>query len=85
MRERARRRQRELVGRGVDARLYGVDQPGTGGLHAVSVITDEPEVYNLPPAPSVPTKGVGRSWLAAAAGAAGLLALAAGAMLLEDR
>ena len=69
----------QLREQGVPARLYGEDelaQPGTGGLHAFFLLADEPEVYNLPPAPIVPTKGVGRSWLAAAAGAAGLLGLA---------
>jgi formate dehydrogenase iron-sulfur subunit len=64
-----------LRDRGVDARLYGVDQPGTGGLHAFFLLTDEPELYNLPHHPSVPTRGVGRSWLAAAVGAVGLFAL----------
>jgi formate dehydrogenase iron-sulfur subunit len=71
--------------RGVEARLYGESaeaQPGTGGLHSLFLLTDEPEIYNLPPAPSVPTHGVGRSWLAAAAGAFGLVALAFGSALL---
>ena len=86
LRVRARDRAAALRDRGVAARLYGEDagaQPGTGGLHAFFLLTDEPEVYNLPPAPTVPTLGVGRSWLAAAAGAIGLLALSAAALLLE--
>jgi formate dehydrogenase iron-sulfur subunit len=80
LRVKAAQRERELRWRGVDARLYGQSaeaQPGTGGLHAFFLITDKPEVYNLPPAPAVPTKGVARSWLAAAVGALGLFALAA--------
>ena len=84
LRVHARGRVAALRERGVDARLYGEDgdaQPGTGGLHAFFLLTDQPEVYNLPPAPSVPTIGVGRSWLAAAAGAVGLLALAVGTAL----
>ena len=40
-------------------------------------------MYNLPPAPEVPTRGVGRSWLAAAAGALGMLALAAATLVLR--
>lgn len=84
LRERAARRVEALQQRGVPARLYGDDQPGTGGLHAFFLITDEPEVYNLPPAPEVPTRGVGKSWLAAAAGAAGMLALAAATLLFEE-
>ena len=58
-------------------------QPGTGGLHAFFLLADEPEVYNLPPAPKVPTIGAGRSWLAGAAGAMGLLALSVATILLE--
>ncbi len=79
LRARAEQRALSLRERGVHARLYGEDaesQPGTSGLHAFFLLADEPEVYNLPPAPVVPTKGAGRSWLAAAAGAVGLLSLA---------
>jgi formate dehydrogenase iron-sulfur subunit len=88
LRERARDRVGALRERGVPARLYGESaeaQPGTGGLHAFFLIADEPEVYNLPPAPAVPTIGAGRSWLAAAAGAVGLLALAAVSFLERSR
>jgi formate dehydrogenase iron-sulfur subunit len=86
LRARAEERAWQLRDRGIPARLYGdsaEEQPGTGGLHAFFLLADEPEVYNLPPAPKVPTIGAGRSWLAAAAGAAGMLALAAGSLLLE--
>ena len=79
LRERARRRLRVVRDQGVDAQLYGDGagaQPGTEGLHAFFLLADEPETYNLPPDPVVPTKGVGKSWLAALAGAAGLLGLA---------
>jgi formate dehydrogenase iron-sulfur subunit len=66
----AERRVEVLRERGVpDARLYGLDQPGTGGLHAFFLLTDRPEVYNLPPNPAVPTRTAGQSW-AAVAGAA---------------
>ncbi|NVB82593.1 MAG: 4Fe-4S dicluster domain-containing protein [Kofleriaceae bacterium] len=86
LRARADARVATLRERGVDAHLYGESaqaQPGTEGLHAFFLLADKPEVYNLPPAPSVPTKGVGRSWLGALAGAAGLLALAVGSVLLS--
>jgi formate dehydrogenase iron-sulfur subunit len=86
LRARAEERAWQLRDRGIPARLYGEsaeEQPGTGGLHAFFLLADEPEVYNLPPAPKVPTIGAGRSWLAAVAGAAGMLALAAGSLLLE--
>src|SRR5438034_11563143 len=31
--------------------LYGLDQEGTDGLHAFFLLTDKPEVYNLPSVP----------------------------------
>jgi formate dehydrogenase iron-sulfur subunit len=86
LRAMATQRVAALHDRGVPARLYGESpeaQPGTRGLHAFFLLTDEPEVYNLPPAPEVPTIGAGRSWLSAAAGALGLIALSAAALLME--
>jgi formate dehydrogenase iron-sulfur subunit len=86
LRARAAERAAALRERGVPARLYGDGaeaQPGTGGLHAFFLLTDEPEVYNLPPVPVVPTHGAGRSWLAAAAGAIGLVALATAGLMME--
>jgi len=85
LRLRAADRLETLRTRGTSARLYGDSadsQPGTGGLHAFFLIDDDPEAYNLPPAPAVPTTGVGRSWLAAAAGALGLAVLALGSVLV---
>ena len=75
----------QLHERGVgEAYLYGKDaasQPGTGGLNAFFLLVDKPEVYNLPPAPEVPTMEVGRSWRAMGLGALGVLAVAVGAVL----
>jgi formate dehydrogenase iron-sulfur subunit len=88
LREKATARVKVLREHGVDARLYGESaeaQPGTEGLHAFFVLNDRPEAFNLPPDPQVPTKGVGRSWLAAGFAAAGLAALAIGAALFGDR
>src|SRR5438128_726318 len=42
--------------------LYGLDQEGTDGLHAFFLLTDEPEVYNLPSNPVAPSKTHGRAW-----------------------
>jgi formate dehydrogenase iron-sulfur subunit len=74
----------ELHGAGVsDARLYGESaesQPGTGGLNAFFLLVDEPEVYNLPPAPVVPQKRQADSWRMVALGALGMAALALGAV-----
>jgi formate dehydrogenase iron-sulfur subunit len=85
LRAKAATRLEELRARGVDARLYGESeaaQPGTGGLHAFFLLDDAPASFNLPPDPVVPTKGVGASWLAAAAGAVVLGAMAIGAVML---
>ena len=85
---RARSRVGALRERGVDtAYLYGVEgadgSPGTtggvGNLHAFFLLTDRPEVYNLPPAPSLPSKRVRpgiASGLAFMAGAAMAVTLA---------
>jgi formate dehydrogenase iron-sulfur subunit len=84
LRERAEARVETLQKRGIDAYLYGADaaqQPGTQGLHAFFLLTDEPEVYNLPPNPAVPTPAGRQAWSSAAlaAGAlAGLLLFAVG-------
>jgi formate dehydrogenase iron-sulfur subunit len=84
LQERATRRVDHLHERGVtEAYLYGVDaanQPGTEGLNAFFLLVDEPEVYNLPPDPVVPTKKAGQAWLSAAAAAAGLALAAIGAV-----
>jgi formate dehydrogenase iron-sulfur subunit len=74
----------ELQARGVEgARLYGVDQPGTEGLHAFFLLTERPEVYNLPPNPIVPTKRVGASWISAGLGALAVFAMAGIAVAME--
>jgi formate dehydrogenase iron-sulfur subunit len=89
LRERARRRVEQLHARGVgEAWLYGEDaasQPGTGGLRAFFLLCAEPEAYNLPPDPVVPTAKVVRSWWAMAAGVLSLAALAMGSVLAERR
>src|SRR5215471_17485441 len=75
LKAKAQQRVAELHARGVtDAYLYGVDQPGTEGLNAFFLLVDEPEVYNLPAHPVVPTKRVGGSWIAMAAASLGILA-----------
>jgi formate dehydrogenase iron-sulfur subunit len=81
----ARERVDTLHERGrTDAYLYGIDeddQPGTGGLNAFFLLVDEPEVYNLPPNPVVPTKTAKESWLAAAVASVGMAVVVVGASL----
>jgi formate dehydrogenase iron-sulfur subunit len=85
LRVRAQARVEVLHERGVEsAYLYGAsadDQPGTEGLNAFFLLVDRPEVYNLPPDPVVPTKKVGDAWRSMAFAAAGMVAVAVGAVL----
>ncbi|CAN5743793.1 4Fe-4S dicluster domain-containing protein [soil metagenome] len=80
LKERARTRVEELHARGQsDAYLYGADeadQPGTEGLNAFFLLVDEPEVYNLPPDPVVPTMKTGEAWRSAALAGAAMLGAA---------
>ncbi len=80
LRKTARERVQQLHEHGVsEAYLYGEDkasQPGTEGINAFFLLTDKPEVYNLPPDPVVPTKKVGESWAAMALAALGMAAAA---------
>ncbi|MBA3430435.1 MAG: 4Fe-4S dicluster domain-containing protein [Actinobacteria bacterium] len=86
LRERARARVEDLYGAGVDeAYLYGADaagQPGTQGLNAFFLLVDEPEVYNLPPDPVVPTMKAAEAWKSAMVAAMGMMAAAVGAVVL---
>jgi len=80
LRAKAQDRVEALHAKGMeDAYLYGAskeDQPGTEGLNAFFLLLDQPEVYNLPPDPIVPTKGVGASWGSFAMAALGVATLA---------
>jgi formate dehydrogenase iron-sulfur subunit len=91
---RARERVESLRAQGVTgAYLYGVrdgndgpgvgDGPGTSGgigdLHAFFLLTDRPEVYNLPSRPSLPSRRVRPGLLAGLATMVGLAAAAAAA------
>jgi formate dehydrogenase iron-sulfur subunit len=82
---RAQDRVESLRGQGVEtAYLYGLDDgPGsTGGigdLHAFFLLTDRPEVYNLPAGPTLPSRRVGPGLLRGVATIAGV-ALATAAL-----
>jgi formate dehydrogenase iron-sulfur subunit len=84
LRETARERVAELHNRGMsEAYLYGAsaeDQPGTEGLNAFFLLVDKPEVYNLPPAPIVPTRNGKESWMSFAYAAVGLAVFALGSV-----
>ncbi len=72
--KRGEARVKELQERGYkDARIYNPTNTSVGGTHAQFVILGEPEAYNLPPAPDVPTIHLKSAWTSAAI-AAGVLA-----------
>jgi formate dehydrogenase iron-sulfur subunit len=76
LKERGKKRVEELKGRGYsDARLYDPTETSVGGIHAISVILGEPEAYNLPPAPQVPTSHLKSAWTSAFVSAAILFAI----------
>jgi formate dehydrogenase iron-sulfur subunit len=89
LRELARRRVADLHARGAtEAYLYGADaalQPGTQGLNAFFLLTAEPEAYNLPPDPVVPTVMGKQAWISAGAAVVGLAALALAAVAAGGR
>jgi formate dehydrogenase iron-sulfur subunit len=71
LRQRGKKRVQELQERGYsDARIYDPQETSVGGIHAFSVILGEPEAYNLPPAPEVPTAYLKSAWTSAIISAA---------------
>ena len=89
LREQAHARLEKLRGLGRrDARLYGLPGgEGTGGglraLHCFFLILDHPQVYNLPPRPTLPSPRIGPGMALGLAAGAGLAA-AAGWVLRGD-
>ena len=66
LRQRGKKRVQDLQERGYsDARIYDPQETSVGGIHAFSVILGEPEAYNLPPAPEVPTAYLKSAWTSA--------------------
>ena len=90
LQDRARERVEHLHARGVDsAYLYGTPgAPGATGdmkhLNAFFLLTDRPEAYNLPAAPTRPSRRVAPALLGGLATVAGL-ALAAVALFAAER
>jgi formate dehydrogenase iron-sulfur subunit len=85
LRHKAQLRVEQLHDRGMsEAYLYGAgpaSQPGTEGLNAFFLLVDQPEVYNLPPDPVVPTKKVAESWTSLVIAGLSMLAAASAAVL----
>jgi formate dehydrogenase iron-sulfur subunit len=61
-----------------DAVVYDPRDTSVGGIHAMFIVRGDPEAYNLPERPEVPTVYLRDGWRSAAAAAA--LAVAATAL-----
>jgi formate dehydrogenase iron-sulfur subunit len=80
LRERAARRVDVLRTRGMDdVRVYDPRDSSVGGTHAIFIFRGEPEEYNLPARPEVPTVHLKSGWQSAAVAAGLMLAGAAAA------
>jgi formate dehydrogenase iron-sulfur subunit len=83
LRQRGKKRVQDLQERGYsDARIYDPQDTSVGGIHAFSVILGEPEAYNLPPAPEVPTAYLKSAWTSAFISAAIIFAIVCAAFAL---
>jgi formate dehydrogenase iron-sulfur subunit len=75
LREHAKNRLETLRERGVtDAQIYDPTDTSVKGLHAFFLIRGEPQTYNLPPHPEVPTEYMRDGWTSAAVQGLTLLA-----------
>ncbi|MDE3135941.1 MAG: 4Fe-4S dicluster domain-containing protein [Acidobacteriota bacterium] len=71
MESRAQERVTELRARGYsDAHVYDARGTSVGRSHALFILLGEPEAYNFPPAPDVPTVHLRSAWTAATVAAA---------------
>jgi formate dehydrogenase iron-sulfur subunit len=71
LRARATRRVSELEAKGIhDAVVYDPLDTSVGGIHAMFVVRGDPEAYNLPARPEVPTIYLKDGWRSAALAAA---------------
>src|SRR5580692_9306126 len=83
LRQRGKKRVQDLQERGYsDARIYDPQETSVGGIHAFSIILGEPEAYNLPPAPEVPTVYLKSAWTSAFISAAIIVAIVCAAFAI---
>jgi formate dehydrogenase iron-sulfur subunit len=82
---RGKKRVAELQQRGyTDARIYDPQETSVGGVNAFFVILGEPENYNLPPVPQIPTIYQKSAWTSACISAAILFAILCAAFALAS-
>jgi formate dehydrogenase iron-sulfur subunit len=77
------KRMEVLRGRGMtDARVYDPTDTSVKGIHSIFIIRGEPETYNLPPKPEVPTIYLKEGWRNAAIEAVAMVAAVATSFLV---
>ena len=82
LREEAQIRLATLQARGMsDAKIYDPVDTSVRGIHSIFLIRGEPETYNLPPKPEVPTIYLKDGWKSAAFEAVSMVAAVAAAFL----
>jgi formate dehydrogenase iron-sulfur subunit len=75
MRTVAQERMEELQSRGMDdVHYYDPTHTSVGGIHAAFIVRGNPNQYNLPPNPEVPTTYLKTGWTSSAIAAGILLA-----------
>ncbi len=75
LRMEAQQRVEQLHARGMDdAQIYDPTDTSVEGIHAVFITRGDPKMYNLPPAPEVPTVYLRDGWISAAMAAGVMLA-----------
>ena len=83
LREETQRRLGVLHDRGMsDAKAYDPVDTSVKGIHSIFILRGEPETYNLPPKPEVPTIYLKDGWRSAAFEAVAMVAAVAGSFLL---
>jgi formate dehydrogenase iron-sulfur subunit len=65
-----------------DAQIYDPRDTSVGGTHAIFILRGNPETYNLPPRPEVPTIYLKDGWKSAAVEAVAMVAAVAASFLL---
>ena len=75
-----------LQARGMsDARLYDPRDTSVKGIHSMFILRGEPETYNLPPKPEVPTVYLRDGWKSAAFEAVAMVGAVVASFLLWGR
>jgi formate dehydrogenase iron-sulfur subunit len=83
LRQEAKERLDVLHGRGMaDAQIYDPVDTSVQGIHAFFLIRGQPETYNLPPKPEVPTIYLRDGWMSSAVEGLAMVAGVAASFLL---